>query len=89
MPLPSPTLIGRHVRLEPLQRHHAAGLAAASAADPLLYQWSPIPQGEAEALAYIDTALAWRDAGDAVPYATVSMTDGAVIGSTRFFNFDR
>jgi RimJ/RimL family protein N-acetyltransferase len=82
-------LQGKHVRLEPLERHHAEGLAAAAAADPSLYQWSPVPQGESEARKYIDTALAWRDAGTAVPFATVRVDDGTVIGSTRFFNLER
>ncbi|HKM47226.1 MAG TPA: GNAT family protein [Terriglobales bacterium] len=82
-------LSGKHVRLEPLDHHHVDGLAAASAGDASLYQWSPIPQGKAEALSYIDTALAWRDAGTAVPFATVRVEDGVVIGSTRFFNLER
>jgi N-acetyltransferase len=82
-------LHGKYVRLEPLERHHAEGLAAAAAADPSLYQWSPVPQGESEARKYIDTALAWRDAGTAVPFATVRVDDGTVIGSTRFFNLER
>jgi N-acetyltransferase len=82
-------LQGKYVRLEPLERHHAEGLAAAAAADPSLYQWSPVPQGESEARKYIDTALAWRDAGTAVPFATVRVDDGTVIGSTRFFNLER
>jgi len=84
-----PLLQGKHVRLEALERHHAEGLAAAAAADPSLYQWSPVPQGESEARKYIDTALAWRDAGTAVPFATVRVNDGTVIGSTRFFNLER
>ena len=37
-------LTGKHVRLEPLDRSHAGGLAAASGDDPSLYQWSPVPQ---------------------------------------------
>jgi len=82
-------LQGKHVRLEPLERHHAEGLAAAAAADPSLYQWSPVPQGESESRKYIDTALAWRDAGTAVPFATVRVNNGTVIGSTRFFNLER
>src|SRR5258708_11796886 len=82
-------LLGRHVRLEPLDRSHVDGLAAAAAVDRSLYQWSPIPQGKAEANAYVDTALAWLDAGTAVPFATVRMEDGVVIGSTRFFNLER
>jgi RimJ/RimL family protein N-acetyltransferase len=64
-------------------------LAAASAADPSLYQWSPVPQGEVEATSYVDTALAWRDAGSALPFAIVRVDDGVVIGSTRFFNLER
>ena len=55
------------IRLEPLDRFHIDGLVAASAVDPLLYQWSPVPQGKDEAIRYVDTALAWRDAGTAVP----------------------
>jgi RimJ/RimL family protein N-acetyltransferase len=82
-------LLGRHVRLEPLDRSHVDGLAAAAAVDRSLYQWSPIPQGKAEAITYVDTALAWLDAGTAVPFATVRMEDGVVIGSTRFFNLER
>ena len=88
-PMEIAALQGRYVRLEPLDRRHADGLAAASAADPSLYQWSPIPQGRLEALAYIDKALEWRDAGTAVPYATVRVDDGVVIGSTRFFDVER
>ena len=64
-------------------------MAAASAADPSLYQWSPVPQGEVEATSYVDTALAWRDAGSAVPFAIVRLDDGVVIGSTRFFDLER
>ncbi len=85
----SPTLSGRHVRLEPLDHRHADGLAAASAADPSLYHWSPIPQGKLEATAYINTALAWRDAGTAVPFTIVRLNDASVIGSTRFWNIER
>jgi RimJ/RimL family protein N-acetyltransferase len=83
------TLLGAHVRLEPLQRSRATGLAAASAADPSLYRWTIVPQGMAEAASYIEAALASRDAGSAVPFAIVRLEDGAVIGSTRFFNLER
>jgi N-acetyltransferase len=82
-------LVGRRVRLEPLDRRHVDGLVAASATDPALYQWSPVPQGKVEAASYIATALAWRDAGTAVPFAMVRLDDGVVIGSTRFFNLER
>ncbi len=83
------TLQGRHVRLEPLEHHHVDGLAAASADDATLYQWSPVPRGKAEATQYIETALAWRDAGTAVSFAIVRVQDGIVLGSTRFWNLER
>jgi N-acetyltransferase len=84
-----PVLTGRHIRLEPLDRQHVEGLAAASADDASLYQWSPVPQGKAEATSYIEMALAWQEAGTTVPFATVRVDDGVVIGSTRFFNIER
>lgn len=82
-------LEGTQVRLEPLEHRHVQGLVTAAAADPSLYKWSPIPQGHAEATAYIGTAIAWRDAGTAVPFANVRRSDGMVIGSTRFWNLER
>jgi N-acetyltransferase len=89
MPLESPELLGRHVRLEPLDHRHVDGLAAASAVDPSIYGWSPVPQGKLEAARYVETALAWRDAGKALPFATVRISDGVVIGSTRFFDLEQ
>ena len=82
-------LQGRQVRLEPLEHRHIDGLVAAATADPSLYQWSPVPQGQVEATRYVDTALAWKDAGSAVPFAIVRADDGVVIGSTRFWNLER
>jgi RimJ/RimL family protein N-acetyltransferase len=69
--------------------YSAAGLALASAADPALYRWSPVPQGEAAAAEYIGTAVAQREAAAAVPFAVVRIADGAVIGSTRFWGLVR
>ena len=72
MPTEPFTLQGKHVRLEPLDSRPRRRLGCgASASDRGLYQWSPVPQGEAEAKKYVDTALAWRDAGTAVPFAIV------------------
>jgi RimJ/RimL family protein N-acetyltransferase len=82
-------LTGKYVRLEPLDHRHVDGLVRASAGDASLYQWSSVPRGQAEAVKYVDTALAWRDAQTAVPFATVRIDDGTVIGSTRFWNLER
>ena len=88
MPIESPLLQGTHVRLEPLELRHVDGLVAASAGDSELYKWSPVPQSKAEAVTYVETALAWRDAGTAVSFAVVRVKDDAIIGSTRFFNLE-
>ena len=83
------TLQGKYIQLEPLDVRHIDGLVAAAAGDPSLYRWSPVPRGKAQAAEYVETALAWRDAGSAVPFAIVRAADGVVIGSTRFFNLER
>jgi RimJ/RimL family protein N-acetyltransferase len=80
---------GKRVRLETLEARHVDALAAAAAIDPTLYRWSPVPQGKAEAETYVNTALAWEQAGTALPFAIVRLEDERVIGSTRFFNVER
>jgi RimJ/RimL family protein N-acetyltransferase len=85
-------LVGKHVRLEPLDHRHADGLVAAAGADPSLYRWSPVPKDKNETVRYIETALSWKQAGAAVPFAIVrpnDSMDGVVIGSTRFFDLER
>lgn len=85
----APVLTGNHIRLEPLSPAHADGLVAASAGDPALYAWSAVPIGRDAVLRYIQTALAWREAGTALAFATVRIAGGVVIGSTRFFDIAR
>lgn len=87
--LESPVLTGKHIRLEPLEHRHIDALTDASAGDPALYQWSLVPKGKEAVTRYVETALAWGDAGTAVPFATVRLTDDVVIGSTRFFDIER
>jgi N-acetyltransferase len=79
-------LIGQHVRLEPLQHQHAPGLVAAASGGGELYRWSPVPQDAAHARRYVETALAARDEGAAVPFAVIRAADDTVIGSTRFWD---
>jgi RimJ/RimL family protein N-acetyltransferase len=82
-------LEGGYVRLEPLDIGHADALVAAAAAEPSLYQWSAVPQGMREVTRYIATAIEWREAGTAVPFAIVRLEDNLVIGSTRYFDMER
>jgi RimJ/RimL family protein N-acetyltransferase len=83
-------LSGIHVRLEPLARAHVPGLVAAARRDPglSLYQWTAVPLSVADMAQYVDTAISWREAGTALPFATVRSADGTVIGSTRFFDIE-
>ena len=81
------TLVGKVVRLEPLQHQHVPGLVAAAADGEELYRWSPVPQDETQVRQYVETALSARDDGTAVPFAVVRAADDTVIGSTRFFDF--
>lgn len=81
-------LLGQRIRLEPLEHHHRDGLLAASADSGELYRWTPVPRSQAEAAKYIDTALCWRDAGTAVPFAIVRLSDETVVGSTRYWNIE-
>lgn len=82
-------LVGRHVRLEPLELRHVDALTAASSVEPSLYQWSAVPVGRAAVQAYVETAMAAEMAGTAVPFAVARRADGEVIGSTRFFDMER
>jgi RimJ/RimL family protein N-acetyltransferase/GNAT superfamily N-acetyltransferase len=89
-PAPADTgsLTGNRLYLQPLRYGHVAGLVAAAAGGGDLYRWSPVPQDEAAVRRYVETALAARDSGTAVPFAVVRLEDDAVIGSTRFWNLD-
>jgi RimJ/RimL family protein N-acetyltransferase len=89
MEMETPLLQGKDIRLEPLEHRHVDGLVTASGVEPDLYRWSPVPQGKTEAINYINSALASRDGGTAVPFAIVRIEDGVVIGSTRFWNIER
>jgi RimJ/RimL family protein N-acetyltransferase len=83
------TLVGRHVRLEPLtQAHH--GALCAIGLDPELWELIPYRVSTHEEMAaYIQSALDAQDAGTALPFATVDAASGQVAGSTRYMNIDR
>jgi RimJ/RimL family protein N-acetyltransferase len=82
------TLIGRHVRLEPLAKAHLAGLAEVGL-DEDLWRWIPVPVRTVEEMAaYIETALLERARGVSLPFAIVHKTTGRAIGSTRYGNID-
>jgi RimJ/RimL family protein N-acetyltransferase len=81
-------LSGRRVRLDPLSQEHVAGLVAAASESRETYGLTIVPDG-AEAMGrYVQAALAERDRGASVPFATVDLARSAVVGSTRFMNIE-
>ena len=78
------TLEGRHVRLAPLEAHHAEALVEV-ALDPRIWEFTASRLRSADDVrAYVDTALAWQAAGTALPFVTIDRATNQVIGSTRF-----
>jgi len=83
------TLMGRHVRLEPLSLRHHDALCQVGL-DEELWRWIPAPvRTPDEMRAYIETALREQAAGTALPFATIDQSSGRAIGSTRYGNIDR
>ena len=81
-------LEGEFVRLEPMALEHLDALWEAGSDDSL---WRLIPTNIAsrgDMQKYIETALANRDRGVALPFVTIERSSGKVIGSTRFGNID-
>jgi N-acetyltransferase len=82
------TLKGDVVTLEPLAASHEKGLALAAADGELWKLWyTSVPKPEGT-LAYVATALEWREKIESMPFVIVRNADQSVVGSTRFFNVD-
>jgi RimJ/RimL family protein N-acetyltransferase len=83
------TLIGRRVRLEPLDLgRHFEGLAAIGL-DPDLWRWT-LNRCETESSLrdYLETALDEQRHGRSLPFTTHDLVTGRVAGCTRFGNID-
>ncbi|HTK44819.1 MAG TPA: GNAT family protein [Patescibacteria group bacterium] len=80
------TLDGSIVRLEPLSLDHLDGLAAV-AFDESIWRWTLVQPTEIDGLrAWVDAAVAQREAGSEMPFATIDVATGRSIGSTRFMS---
>jgi RimJ/RimL family protein N-acetyltransferase len=79
----APTLAGRFVRLEPLERRHIDGLWDASR-DPRTWRWLSVvqPATRPELDAWVGEALANAEARSEMPLVT--LWNERVVGSTRF-----
>ena len=79
-------LTGHGIRLEPLSRAHIPALQdAVDDGDIGAINYVNVP-GREGIPAWIEHALAMRDAGRELPFAIVA--DGSVVGSTRFYDID-
>ena len=82
------TLEGKFIRLAPMRSEHLDALTKAGAFTEL-WKWTrniaDTPEGMKE---YVEEALADANKGTALPFVTIDMESGEVIGSTRFGNID-
>jgi RimJ/RimL family protein N-acetyltransferase len=80
------TLAGSIVRLEPLSLDHLEGLAEV-AFDESIWRWTLVQPTEINGLrAWVDAAVAQRESGAEMPFATIEAATGRPIGSTRFMS---
>ena len=80
------TLEGRLIRLEPLSLDHVAGLAEVGL-DPAIWRWTIARPTTVDQLrAWAEAAIAGRDAGAELPFATIDRATGRPIGSSRYLN---
>jgi N-acetyltransferase len=80
-------LSGATVTLRPLSIADAAALAAAAAESRQQYTYTRVPDGVAEAEAYITAALRDRDAGHRLPLVT--LWNDRVVGCTSYLDMQQ
>jgi N-acetyltransferase len=82
------SLVGHHVRLEPLAPSHASDLYRAGHA-PDIWRYLAEPRGPfvsvPDAALWIAHALADHEAGVRLPFASIFLATGCAIGSTSYF----
>ena len=80
------TLEGHHVRLEPLDRAHAEGLAAAAAVDRSTFGLTWVPEDLASMHVYIDSLLDAQARAEVLPFAQRRVDTGELVGCTRYLD---
>jgi len=82
--LEGPVLEGALVRLEPLERRHAAELAVAAEEQRGTYAFTWVPRAD-EVGDYIEAQLERAATGRLAPYAQVSLATGRAVGATSYW----
>ncbi len=89
-PVPEPlipvTLVGRSVRLEPLELEHAEQLAAAAAIDRSSYGHTWVPDGVDAMQTYIVGLHDDRDHAKVLPFVQRKLDTGRLVGCTRYLD---
>jgi RimJ/RimL family protein N-acetyltransferase len=86
--VPPVVLEGRAVRLEPLQLHHAPGLAAVC--EPEVFQhFTKVLRTQADVEAYIAHALAAAERGVERPFVILERETGAPLGTSFYLDIQR
>ena len=88
MSIAAPTLIGAHVQLEQLRPEFAEELTAAGNIDRATYNWTAVPPTAEGMHAYITALLADQQTRSAVPFAQRRLSDGALVGCTRYLRLE-
>ena len=78
------TIEGYGMRLEPMAPAHETELAAAASDGKLWELWFTTIPAPDEAAAYIATALAGQKDGTMQPWVVRELSEGKIIGSTRY-----
>jgi RimJ/RimL family protein N-acetyltransferase len=82
------SLVGSHVRLDPLTIEHLAALCDVGL-DPELWRWTTSQVRSADELRrWVEQALEQHARGTALPFATIDRASGRVVGSTRLANIE-
>jgi len=81
------TLVGDHVRVEPLGPQHARDLADELGTDDDVWRWLVDPPGDGEGMeAFVEGALAERARGERFPFAIVEHATGRAVGSSSYLD---
>ena len=88
MSVAAPTLTGKHVRLEQLTLDCAEELTAAGNEDRSTYGFTAVPPTVEGMQRYITGLLADQRARTAVPFVQRRISDGALVGCTRYLRLE-
>lgn len=87
MPLSPVTLQDDHIILEPLTLDHVTGLEQAAADGELWNLRVTYVPPPGAMRAYVEEALAMQASDESLPFAVRDKSDGAIAGSTRYYDF--